>query len=150
MNITQIELIKKEFDKVYGFNIYRTDNKRHKVYARKTFAFYCRKLEFTYMAIGEAVNVDHATCMHYEKTIHTITRIDKINFNKIVDTFDENITKFDVELLKQPISNEKIKLKGILSDFNILLELNDDDILEFKETRLKPFIRMKQFKTQIK
>lgn len=139
----EIQEIKKQFDKVYGFDIYRTDNKRYKVYARKAFTYFCRKLDYTYQAIAETLNVDHATCMHYLKTVDTITRVDKINFNKVVDTFQENITKFDVEL-KEVEDVERIKLKGILSDFNELLQLNDSDILEFKETRLKPFMRMKR------
>ena len=36
------------------------------------------------------------------------------------------------------------RLEGVLSDFNVLLELNDIDIEEFKETRLEPFMRMKR------
>ena len=136
--------IKREFDKLYDFDLYRIDQKRHKVYARKTFTVFCRKLDFTYELIGATINVDHATCMHYIKTIHTISRIDKIIFNDVIDSFGLKMDKFHIDELIKPTNIKRIALDGILSEFNVLLELNDIDIKEFKETRLKPFMRMKR------
>ena len=140
----KIQEIKKQFDKVYGFDLYRTDRKRYKVYARKVFVYYCRQLDYTFQSIGQVVNVDHSNCIHYINSINTITRVDKINFNKVVDSFEEKIPKFEVQEIEKPKEIKRDKLNGILEDFNVLLELNDIDIQEFKETRLKPFMRMKR------
>lgn len=138
-----MQTIKEYYDKLYGFNISEKTRKRHKVNARKSFNYLFKKLDYTHQEIGNILNVDHSTSIHYKNTIYTISERDKIIFNKIVVAFDLDVEKFDIKKIK-PKNLKRDKLQGILQDFNILLELDNDSIEEFKETRLKPFMIMKK------
>jgi hypothetical protein len=138
-----IQTVKKYYDKQYGFNIAEKTRKRHKVNARKSFNYLFVNLHYTHQEIGNILNIDHSTSIHYKNTLYTISERDKIIFNKIVDAFDLDVEKFEIKEIK-PKEIKREKLKGILQDFNILLELDNKSIEEFKETRLMPFMRMKQ------
>lgn len=60
-----------------------------------------------------------------------------------------NYLKYKLEVLEQ--ENKKLKkLNRILSDFKELSFLNDSELKEFKETRLKPFVNMLESRKQQK
>jgi len=138
----KLDKLKKIYDKEYGFDIYRQDRKRYKVYARKVFALTGKRLGFTLDRIGEAINVKHDNVLSYIKTHHTINQVDKKIYNKIVLKHKLNIKLFDEEVNTMIESRRQTQNEAILNKFNELSQLSDSEIKEFEETRLKPFLLM--------
>lgn len=133
-----IQEIKRQFDKEYRLDIYKTDQTRRGAYARKVFTYYCKNIGFTYQVIGDAIGVKHDNAIYYNKTIHTVNDIDKRIYNTIAKENKVNIPLFDVIDLKVEVK----KFNGIFEEFNDLLELGDEHTKQFIKTRLRPYLIM--------
>jgi hypothetical protein len=134
--------IKKDLDKLYGFDISTKLRSRKYAYARKVFCKLARlRIEqYTLTEIGNALNIQHDNVIYNLNTFNYIGKSDVLIFNKLSNKYlgtDLPEKPKEIETPKD-IKNDIIHLNA----FNELLELNDVDILEFIETRLKPFLMM--------
>jgi hypothetical protein len=134
--------IKKDLDKLYGFDISTKTRNRKYAYARKVFCKLARLHIKSYglTEIGGYISVKHDVVIYNLKTFNYIGESDVFIFNKLSNKY------LGTDLPEEPIEIETPKQikKTItnLNGFDELLELNDSEILEFKETRLKPFLMM--------
>lgn len=134
--------IKKDLDKLYGFDISTKSRSRKYPYARKVFCKLARLRIESYglTEIGSHISVKHDVVIYNLKTFNYIGKSDVLIFNKLSNKYlgtDLPEKPKEIETPKD-IKNDIIDLNA----FNELLELNDSEILEFRETRLKPFLMM--------
>ena len=131
-----LKQIKNKTDKYYGFDISdksRTDEFKE---PRQFYSAFCRMYNHRQHAIGKEIKRGHATI------INAIKRFDENCFYKIYkDKYIKYVAyMLDVELFEPEVVEEVEENELILSIVDGLLKLNDSDILEFKETRLKPYL----------
>lgn len=134
--------IKKDLDKLYGFDISTKRRTRKYAYARKVFCKLARSHPKYYALaeIGSHLNIPHDCVIYNLKTYNYIEESDVIIYNKLSNKYlgtdlPEEIIEIETP---QQIKKTITDLKG----FNELLKLNDSELIEFKETRLKPFLMM--------
>ena len=139
MDINTLKMI---FDNYYQFNIRKKDRKRYKVYARKMYCYTARQLGHTYESIGETIDIKHDNLIYYINTLNSVTKKDKEIYNRIAKDYNLPIKMFQTELKETQKEKVLNKSNQFLKQFNELLELNDSEITEFRETRLKPFLAM--------
>ena len=134
--------IKKDLDKLYGFDSSTKTRIRKYSYARKVFCKLARlhPKHYGLTEIGSHVNIKHDVVIYNLKTFDYIEESDVIIYNKLSNKYLGTDLPEKIIEIETPIQARKTvtNLKG----FDELLELNDSEILEFKETRLKPFLMM--------
>ena len=155
-------------DKHLDSDILSSNRQRKNAYARK---LYCKlayeglrktvinsdgnKIE-AYLSlkdIADSLNVNrlkkikHDVVYFHKKTFNKIDDNYKNLYNGLIDLYNLKATKVFV---KDENRKEKAPLlnKSQLSLLNDLKKLSDSDILEFRETRLKPYLNM--LKTRVK
>ena len=128
---------------VSGLDITKTTRKREYVYARCIyFRIATKHTVNSIRLIREPVNIKQQQTVY--SILNQFDSILKYNnyytmYQNCLETLDlpsDNSVKLDIDY-----SGENIKFirNGILND---LLQLNDDKLLEFHETRLKPYLRL--------
>jgi len=132
--------------------------KRNNVYARKLYcklAYECVKeieiseygveikTRYRYQDIADTLNVNHDLIYYHRTTFDAVNDRYKNVYNEIIDEYDLDIRKLGVKKTYAPVLSEA--QKTLLND---LKKLSDSDILEFRETRLKPYLNM--LKTSVK
>jgi len=173
----ELERLKEIVDTTVGYDIATKNRVREIVYSRYIFFKIAREQlkGLTTDVIGTALNRDHSTVIHglnkiehelkYNKTINNLYTAIKNKVNAelhnddVADLtdiqYDDFITSLKEGYEKQ-IMELKYQIKALSQEAtkpqNRLLEdiknLNDNDILEFRETRLKPYLNM--LKTRVK
>jgi hypothetical protein len=157
--------LKEEVESFLGiYDIGNKDRSKNIVEARMMFYAIAFKRNYSYNYISKLLHKHHASIMHGVKTHNNFIEFNKpykiifdslvININKKNNNTKElnNIISLTCAMKKEELENilnfikktpKQIK-KSItnLKGFDELLELNDSEILEFKETRLKPFLMM--------
>lgn len=130
--------------------------KRHIVYLRWIYFKVAKVVTNNSLdVIGQEVNRDHSSVIHGLNNVEMILKEQYYNdlYLKILDKINGNTNLFDsdknriIEKYKelQDKYNEIIyKRKDSKREelINSLLELSDDKLIEFQETRLKPFLLM--------
>ena len=105
------------------------------VFARKMFCHYLRRHKLlTWYKIGAEINRSYCNAIHLDKSLSNLLEYDKPSrelWNKFMGIEEE-----------EEEAIEEIKHRYYLRGLEALLHLNDSDMLEFKETRLKPFLMM--------
>ena len=150
----KLETLKKIVNEKAGVNIDSKRRNRHIMYSKKIFIklAYDISVKNTFQKIADELGLTHATCIKHYNTVDEVYDKYKILHNEIIKENKFNVSLFEVNENTQEIKVEQsnIKNKAIRNDFNALYELNDSDVSEFIETRLKPFIRMKKVKHVLK
>ena len=126
--------------------------KRNNVYARKlycTLAYECIKkvvkseqgveikVRYTYQDIADTLNVNHDLIYYHKSTFDTVNEKYKNVYNVIIDEYDLEVKKLSTK--SNYVPQLTVTQKNLLND---LTALSDSDILEFRETRLKPYLSM--------
>ena len=150
------------------------DRRQHYIEARMMFFAIGYERNYTYTAMGEVLKRNHATAIHavikhndyveqdshYRKTYYLL----ELELNEKYDNNDylrdviglcsklkKDRLKDIIEFITEPLEViEKIEPRSDLKGLDELLYLNDSDILEFKETRLKPFLMMLETRNKAK
>ena len=142
-------IVNKEFETDVSLKL----RKRDTIDAKRVYVKLCREhtLE-TYDKIGKTINCNHATILHHYKHRNIIQDVFKLRGNMLIEKYDLNAEKYDVSRInygkafKKDLNIKKTDLNEnelfILDSFKELSNLNDSELTEFKETRLKPFLRM--------
>lgn len=131
-------------------------HKRHIVYLRWIYFKSCKVVTNNSLdLIGQEVNRDHASVIHGLKNVDIPLKeqyykdlylkvLDKINGNthlfdsdkdRIIEKYKELQEKYELVLSKRKDSKREELLEA-------LMELSNDKLVEFQETRLKPFLLM--------
>jgi hypothetical protein len=133
--------IKEDLDSKYGFDISTRNRKRKYAYSRKVFCKLAKSRieEYTLTEIGEVLNLTHDNVIYMLSTFNYINKTDLKIFNELSDKYLGTNLLNEQKAIEQ---SDIIKSIPKLSSFEKLLELTDHDLLEFEETRLKPFIKM--------
>ena len=161
----ELEQLKKYLDNFYGFDI--STKSRVSKYVKARSVYYkiitTEILGHTYEHIGKSIGRNHATVIHGLKTFDSYYLID-IHFKKTyknilndlngTDFISDNIEEIE-ELKKQyqkkiidleckihNLQNQNKHANNTHVDFKPLFELNDSEVLDFIETRLKPYLNM--------
>jgi hypothetical protein len=163
----KLERLKEIVDNEVGFDISVKRRIRDLVYYRYIFFKIAREQlkGLTTTAIGKSLNRDHATVLHGLKKIeHELDYNKEINnlYHKISDIVSNEL---EVDIINDCSENDIIQIKKHYEDRilslrtriqelerlsnkkqNSLLtdikKLTDADVLEFRETRLKPYLKM--------
>ena len=162
----QMDLIEEKVSETFGIDIKIDTHKRIYVNARACFYHLCAKYvkpKPSLRILGEYVGRDHATALHGLKKrliyiendnvehLHREAEIkvsdlfgDKPNDKPMYEHIIDELKK-ELDLLK--MENEVLKKKNrvkIPEDIqNMLITLDNEDIREFCETRVRVFMRMK-------
>lgn len=132
------EELKEIVNKKFNVDISSKSNKRHIVYAKKVYCHILRKLGYSYEHIIKTINMTaHRTAMHHVETINNIYKQHKILHNQIVIDY-----KLDVPLLSYKLLTPASDNAVFLDIQNMLLSLSEKELIELRETRLKPYIKM--------
>lgn len=116
-----IGVLKKDISKAFGVDFNETTNKSRKrefVDARLVFAQVCRyHLKMKYRQIGELINKDHATIIHYLNSYDGHYKYDSVfkeNVDKLViDDYlitDDLLINHELERLELKVYNLKMRL----------------------------------------
>ena len=164
----ELQELKNKLDKFYGFDI--STKSRVSKYVKARSVYYkiitTQLLGYTFESIGKSIGRNHATVIHGLKTFEGYYLID-IHFKKTYHQFLNDLNDTDFIAI-EPVNNEEIEelkkqyQKKIIDlqcrihnlekqnkhannthvDFKPLFELNDKEVLDFIETRLKPYLNM--------
>jgi hypothetical protein len=118
------------------FNCDITKNTRIKNIAivRRVFFVIAKDLGYTLTKIGKSVNRGHSIVWVAHNTHDDNILYDK-HYRECYNDFYNHIYGVKIEEDKKEI---KTQIKG----FDALLDFSEEELLEFKETRLEPFIMM--------
>ena len=135
----KLNKLKETYDAEFGFDLFRTDRKRHKVYARKIFSYHARLMGFSFQEIGSCINVKHDNVIFYCNTIHTVTDREKEIFNKIVYSLKQKFVPFKIQYSENLLVKVDDMTRSLFIELSTLTETQIND---FRETRLKPYLLM--------
>ena len=145
-------------DRKLESDIRAKNRKRHNIYAKK---LYCKlaydcvketeiseygieiKTRYRYQDIADTLGVNHDLIYFHRKTFDAVNDRYKNAYNEIIEEHDLDIRKLGTKKTYAPVLTEA--QKTLLND---LKQLSNSDILEFRETRLKPYLNM--LKTRVK
>lgn len=114
-----INILKRDIEKAFQVPLIINSRKRKYVNARIAFAQICREyLDLKLSSIGDEINKDHATILHYTKIFEGVYKSDlafRNDFNKInpedyIISGEQKIKK-EIKLLENKLINLKNRLK---------------------------------------
>mgnify|MGYP003628122973 CR=1 FL=1 len=148
MTLTEL---KEYLDDYYDFDIALKCRKTNYVRARCMYYELAKYVNSwnSLETIGAVVKRDHATVLHgylftrLESFFSSVIEIKVIERKELQDlkTYYTDKIKIMQDRINQ-LENAKHNTKSNIDDFKPLFLLSDSDILEFKETRLKPYLNM--------
>lgn len=130
--INEIEGLRKIVESVFKINLLEKCRARHIVYGRRVYSKILYDKGYTLQAIGDTIEKDHATILHYLRNIETDFKHDNVfymNYNKCLNIYKrevEGINVFEIE------AGELVLQLNLLKDkYN---QLNEEYIklLDFK------------------
>ena len=128
-------------NKYVNADILAENRQRHNVYAKKLFCKlgYEMDVKVRQQHIADILGCNHDLVLYHKKTFDIVEDEYKIAFNELIELYDLDVKMVQVKSQKE--------VKPVMSDvqlalLNDLKQLSDNDILEFRETRLKPYISM--------
>ena len=167
MTLTEL---KEYLDDYYGLDISSKCRKANYVRARCMYYELSKYVNSwnSLETIGAVVNRDHATVLHGYKIFDNYFKSDesfRITYDNLfarLESFFSSVIEIKVIERKElqdlktyytdkikimqnrinELENAKHNQKSNIDDFKPLFLLNDSDILQFKETRLKPYLKM--------
>lgn len=101
-----------------------------------------KKLHISYASLGSFINKDHATIYHAKKI--WADRLEQ-NYGKYFNEFFTGEV-IKTEAIKDATGKVITLTKAQLNILNDLIQLADGDLLQFHETRLKPFLKLNKLK----
>lgn len=131
MNIK--ELVKK-INNYFDCDIRQLTNQKEIVAPRKVFFVLGNEMGYSLSMMGREVNRSHSMAW-----VAVTKHVDNLKYDSYYKTC---YTTFHEYLYGAKLVKETKDIKTHIKGFNALLELNEDELLEFKETRLKPFLSM--------
>ena len=112
MMMDVLDVLKRDIEKAFNVTLNVKSRKRDVVNGRIAFGYIARKhLNQTYEKIGNVINKDHATIMHYCKNFDGVYRSDQ-NFRNYFDSLviDDYLLR-NKESIKEEIDRLKFKVK---------------------------------------
>lgn len=133
-----IERLKEIVDEKFNLDISEKNSKRHYVYAKTVFSKIAHELGYDYCRIKHVLNIkQHGTIMHHVNTADKIYKYHKITHNEIVLEYGLDVKLF---VLKEPLSSADNHVYKTIT--NELLKFTESQLIDFKDTRLKPYLKM--------
>lgn len=116
------------------------NRKRHNAYARKVYSKLSYEMDYGYtlQEIGDSLGCPHHLIYFNKRTFDVINDKYKEVYNEIIDQYNLKVSKVYIKVT--PIPNTTISVKT--SIINALNDMSDSDVLDFRETRLKPYVNM--------
>lgn len=134
-----MHIVNKEFD----LDVSIKTRKREIVYAKKIYIKLAREATLeTLEQIGKNLNMPHDNVLYHLRKLDCIYDSYKTKCNEIIKKYKIKAQYFEKE---KPVVIEQIDNKSneaILERFNELSALSEDELTEFRETRIKPFLMM--------
>ena len=134
-----MHIVNKEFD----LDVSIKTRKREIVYAKKIYIKLAREATLESLEqIGKNINLKHDNVLyHYNRTDYIFESY-KTKCNEIIKKYKIKAQYFEKE---EPVVIEQVdntSNEAILERFNELSALSEDELTEFRETRIKPFLMM--------
>tara|TARA_R110000803_G_C11808715_1_gene300370 strand:+ start:52 stop:621 length:570 start_codon:yes stop_codon:yes gene_type:complete len=159
-----LEELKQIVNKSYGFDISQRKRTRPYCYARKVYCKIGRHMGFTLYAIGDSINISHATVLYHLKSFSCIEPSDLEIYEKIKELcynpeemkefndslkndnklYEHKISKLmaEIHLLKTNISSKSPKQNKINYVLDVFNKWSEETLSEFIDTRLNIFDKM--------
>jgi hypothetical protein len=132
-----MDSLKKIINEIFFVDIDKRTRKRELVDARRAYSKILRDVGFSYQHIGDSIGKDHATVIHYIKTIDPLLKYDPVFQKKFV------LTKKQFKL-----ENKELILRSNLDIYTTASNLRDkldEVILEKKQILIKFVDYLEQF-----
>ncbi len=132
-----MDSLKKIINDIFFVDIDKRTRKRELVDARRAYSKILRDAGFSYQHIGDSIGKDHATVIHYIKTIDPLLKYDPVFQKKFV------LTKKQFKL-----ENKELILRSNLDIYTTASNLRDkldEVILEKKQILIKFVDYLEQF-----
>jgi len=134
-----MHIVNQEFD----LNVSIKTRKREIVYAKKVYIKLAREATLESLEqIGKNINLQHDNVLYHYNRTNCIFESYKTKCNEIIEKYKIKAQYFEKEA---PVVVEQVDNtlnKDVLERFNELSTLSDDELTEFRLTRLKPFLMM--------
>jgi hypothetical protein len=132
-----MDSLKKIINDIFFVDINKRTRKRELVDARRAYSKILRDVGFSYQHIGDSIGKDHATVIHYIKTIDPLLKYDPVFQKKFL------LTKKQFKL-----ENKELILRSNLDIYTTASNLRDkldEVILEKKQILIKFVDYLEQF-----
>lgn len=134
--------IKEIFDKEYGFNLADRAKPEDMVFARQMYIKVCRSYHIGYEKIGKAIDRTHATVLYHNKQADLAPLSHKKKYNNIVLKYGLQSKLFEVPDEQMLVEQRRSRNQEIFDKFYKLKELTKEELINFEETRLIPYLKM--------
>jgi len=137
-----LQALKNEINEYYNIDIAEKKRSRPIAYARKIFSILGVTAGYNLTHIGSFMNLKHDTVIHHKNTYQNIYNEQKIYLNYLITKYKSTLSplKTDKEI---KMDNENI-LKVIYNDLSLL---SNSDLIDFKQNRVDPFLKMKHLES---
>ena len=130
-------------NKEYDLDVSIKTRKREVVYAKKIYIKLAREATLeTLEQIGKNLNMPHDNVLYHLRKLDCIYDSYKKKCNQIIKKYKIKAQYFEKEEQVLVEQVDDTSNKAILEQFNELSTLSYDELREFRETRIKPFLMM--------
>ena len=143
----KLEILKEIINYKLNADIDNKSRKRHNVYCKKLFCkiAYDISIKNTFEAVGAVINLKHDNTMFHYKSFDTVYENYKQEYNNIVVEFNLEIPLIELEPVKIDYTNNVL-----LDEIKVMLSgLSDSKLLEFRDYRVKPFLKLNANKVSV-
>ena len=134
-----LEQIKKDVNNKLNVDISSNSRKRNNVYAKRIYCKIARDLGYVFSNISGNINMNHATMIYHYNHFQLYDNVYKIVYNELCLKYGLTNNLVDVKI--KDVSDYKI---NFLKSFQeIVLSWSENDVKIFNETKLKPFVALK-------
>jgi len=142
LEIKVAEKLKALVDQCLQVSIMEDTRKRDTVEARMIFSKILREdFSYSYQSIGRYLSKDHATILHYVRSINQISRYDKVLYDKYVKIKSLFLEDESDEVINQ--DQLKYKIVFLEESLNEVMK-HRNDLIDFKEKlhRIMPIVNL--------